>query len=99
MVSRKVTEAVHPHHKAYVCTHVFEDTRPVLLVDRADGDWCFLCGDLHQDEPSSIRVVGAGHILERDPTLQPILDLPANWEAEREHVGAPWIRKPNERDS
>ena len=89
---------INPHLKSYVCIHVFEHSKPVLLVSREDGDWCFLCGDLHPQDASAYRVVGIGHVLAHDPDLNALLDLPADWEAERTAKGAPWIRtalKPN----
>lgn len=84
--------AIDPHQKSYVCTHVFAESRPVLLVSRPDGDWCFLCGAEHPEDASAYRVVGVGHVFEKDPTLQPLEDLAPDWEAEREGVGKPWIR-------
>jgi hypothetical protein len=80
------------HQKAYVCVHVFDETRPVLLVSRAGGDWSFLCGDMHADESSSYRVVGIGHVLDHDPSIQSVLDLPPEWEAERATPSDDWIR-------
>lgn len=80
------------HCKAYVCTHVFDGSRPVLLVSRPDGDWCFLCGDEHLESASAYKVVGIGHLFQRDPSLEPLADLSPEWEAEREAMGADWIR-------
>ena len=82
----------HDHRKAYVCEHVFRGDRPVLLVSRGDGDWCFLCGDNHPDDPSAYRVVGLGHVIDDDSTLEAILDLEPDEEAERSSVGANWVR-------
>lgn len=78
--------------KAYVCIHIFENSRPILLVSRAEGDWCFLCGDVHEDDASNYRVVGIGHMFARDESLLLLTDLPPDWEAERETLEAPWIR-------
>lgn len=63
------------HTLAYVCIHVFEDTRPVLLVSRQEGDWCFLCGGEHEQKAENYRVVGRGHILARDAALHQLTDL------------------------
>lgn len=76
---------------AYVCSHVFNDTRPILLVSRAGGDWQCLCGGEHQAGEAP-NVVGLNHLLERDPTLRQLEDLPNEWEAERASVRDPWIR-------
>ncbi len=80
------------HHKAYVCNHVFDQTRPILLVSRPDDDWCFLCGDSHPDDASAYKVVGIGHVFDQDPSLRAVEDLSPNWEAERTALGQPWIR-------
>ena len=73
----------------YVCPHVFENTRPILYVCRADGDWQFLCGGTDHDE--NAHLVGVGHLTHRDPTLNALADLESDWEAERSAVGAEWI--------
>ena len=86
------TNAMHPHLKAYVCVHVFDNSRPVLLVSRAGGDWVFLCGGIHPDDPSSYRVVGIGHVLGQDPSLRSVLDLQPEYEAERTTLGGEWMR-------
>jgi len=78
--------------KAYVCLEVFNAERPVLLVTRPEGDWCFLCGGEHPDDAASYRVVGIGHPIQSDPTLGDVLDLAADQEAERVVVGAAWVR-------
>jgi hypothetical protein len=82
------------HQKAYVCVRVFSGDRPVLLVTRPDGDWCFLCGDVHENDASQYRIVGIEHILERDPRLADTLDLQPEWEAERSALDQPWQRHP-----
>jgi hypothetical protein len=82
------------HQKAYICIHVFKREQPVLLVNREGGDWQFLCGQVHEQAGSQLRVVGIGHVLEHDPTLLPLTDLPPEWEAERESVDDEWVRVP-----
>ena len=78
--------------KSYVCKHIFENSRPVLLVSKMDGDLCFLCGSLHDDTAEEYRVVGANHILDRDQSLIEIaMKLNDNFEAERKTVDSPWI--------
>ena len=87
-----MTDIQTSHQKAYVCIHVFEGSRPVLLVSRRDGDWCFLCGDGHEDVADNYRVIGASHLFARDPTLAEVADLPPDFEAERATAGGPWRR-------
>jgi hypothetical protein len=77
---------------AFVCSHVLENSRPVLLVSRDGGDWQFLCGSNHDgDEPSLIH---ASHLFERDQSLRELQDLPANWDASRTTKDEPWLRFP-----
>ena len=77
---------------AFVCSHVFANTRPVLYVSTEDGDWQFLCGEDHEGTEIP-QVVGLQHLLERDSTLCVLMNLEANWEAERAHPSAPWTRR------
>lgn len=77
---------------AFICCHIFEKSRPVLLVARTGGDWQLLCGATHGPGERP-RVVGLNHLLARDPSLQTILDLPDGWEAERDGLGDQWTRR------
>jgi hypothetical protein len=81
------------HRKAYVCSHVLAGESPVLLVDRSYGDWCLLCGEPHEQDADNFHVVGIGHIVASDPTLEAVLDLRSDWEAERSSVEADWVRR------
>ena len=86
------------HTPSFICSHIFQNSHPVLLVSKADGDLQFLCGGEH-DENEKPHVVGAGHILARDPSLIELLNvLKDDQEAEREQVGLPWIINPIDND-
>ena len=78
---------------AFVCSHVFANTRPVLLVGREDGDLMFSCGAEHPAD-EEYHAMGLAHLLERDSTLNQVQDLEDNWEAERTAAGAPWAWQP-----
>lgn len=83
-----------PHAPAFVCSHVFNAERPILLVSHeTDGDWQFLCGGDH-GEGEKPRVIGVGHLVERDASLATLSELPPGWEAERSAPDAPWEKKP-----
>jgi hypothetical protein len=79
---------------AFICGHVFDQSRPVLLASRADGDWQLLCGGSHEPGEGP-HLVGLNHLLDRDPSLRELLDLPRDWEAERVTEGDPWERRPS----
>ncbi len=89
-----MTTALNYHQKAYVCIHVFAEERPVLLVSRPDGDWCLLCGDEHVEDASEYRVVGLGHMVDQDASIEAALDLEFGWEAERSAGDHPWQKRP-----
>ena len=78
---------------AFVCSHVFEQRAPVLLVLRAEGDWQLLCGGNHYNDEIP-HVVGLNHLVDEDPSLRAVLDLPVEWEAERSALASPWERRP-----
>lgn len=77
----------------YVCEHVFTKERPILYLCKEDEEWQFLCGGLHR-EGEVPRVVGLNHILEDEPTIRALMNLPNNWEAERIDVESKWITSP-----
>ena len=80
------------HWRVFVCRQVVAREKPVLLVSRADGDWCFLCGGQHEQSTTDFISVGVGHMLEQDGSLVELLDLKSGWEAERKDRNSPWIR-------
>lgn len=75
----------------FICSHIFNNTRPILFVSRAGGDWQFLCGEKHEINENP-KIVSIGHLIEQDPTLNEIANLPVNWEAERTGVGDQWVK-------
>lgn len=76
----------------YCCGHLFRRERPALFVMREDGDWQFLCGNVDHNDPLEPYHVSVGVLLDTDPTLNEIADLPAEWEAERSEIRADWLR-------
>lgn len=78
--------------KSYICSHVFENTRPILLIVHNEEDWMFMCGDADHD-PDDCHVVGIGHLIDRDPTINQCADLPNGFEVERLAIGTPWLRR------
>lgn len=64
---------------AYICSHIFNKTHPILYVCREDGDWQFLCGQTH-NENELPQIVCLSHMLEYDPTLNELENLKPDWE-------------------
>jgi hypothetical protein len=85
--------AVPPGGAALTTARVL-DGHPVLLVthDRADGGWEFLCGTT--DQAIAVRDVEMSRIVDNDPSLRELADLPVGWRAWRASPGEPWQRGP-----
>jgi hypothetical protein len=66
----------------------------ILLVthDMADGGWQFLCGST--DKAIETRAVELGTVVEKDPSLRELADLPVGWRAWRSSPREPWHRGP-----
>ncbi|AEV61869.1 hypothetical protein [Pseudomonas ogarae] len=79
-----------PRLGVYCCGHMFRRERSALLVVREEGDWQFLCGCVDHNDPLEPYHVSIGVLLDVDPTLNQIADLPPEWEAERTEVGGDW---------
>jgi hypothetical protein len=72
---------------------VAEGTEPVrVVVHDHEGDWQFVCGTTNH--ASDAMIVGVNHILDLDPTLEELLDLPRGTRAFREEPGDPWRHEP-----
>ena len=77
---------------AYSCEHVVDRGLPILfVVHDHDGDWQFLCGGDHTE--GSPKILCFGCVLERDPSLWTLADLPVGWGAEREDPHGKWNRE------
>ena len=81
-----------PRLGVYCCGHLFRRERPALLIGRQDGDWQFMCGKTDHSDPKEPYHVSVGVLLDVDQSLHEISDLPEEWEAERNRIGAEWIR-------
>jgi len=72
------------------CSHVRNDGAPVLFVthDADDGGWQFLCAGEHDIEDAI--VIGMGSVIDLDPTLNGLHDMPEGYGATRDALGARW---------
>ncbi len=77
---------------AFTTRFVLDRTLPILLVthDDDDGAWQILCGTT--DDPEDGRIACLGCLLQLDPTIASIADLPAGWSASRKTSDSPWVR-------
>lgn len=67
---------------------------PILMVshDEDDGGWQFLCGTTN--DPNDGRIVHLYEIVEMDPTVAEVADMPVGWVAFRDSPNGRWIREP-----
>ena len=77
---------------ARTCTHVLEDGEPILLVSREpDGEVLAVCGG-ENDTAATARDLPLDRLLDLDPSLAELADLPDGWAALRESPEHPWAR-------
>lgn len=85
---RKLTDDSY-HIAVFVCSHIFDNTRPILYISKDDGEYQFLCGDIHEENELP-RVVGLGEIVESDESVLDVMDLNDGQDAERKTVNDSW---------
>jgi hypothetical protein len=83
-----------PEAATLTTVHVLDRSRPILLVthDEDDGMWQVLCGTTA--EAADCRLVSLHSLVEQDPSLADLADLPLGWCAWRESADSPWMREP-----
>jgi hypothetical protein len=77
---------------------IITDHAPILHVchDNEDGGWQFLTGG--DSETADAMLVALREIVEIDPSIMELADLPEGWQATRQYVGGPWKRTESEND-
>lgn len=81
-----------PETACITCKHVLEDGADVLLVTHDsddEGGWQFLCGAEGHDEADA-RVVGIGQIIELQPDLNYLFEMPVGIAADRATKDSEW---------
>ena len=76
---------------AICCGHVFRRERDILFVATTPREWQFMCGQSDHYSSRDGHFVLVGVLVDFDPSLDELADLPIGWEAERSSVGSPWI--------
>ena len=84
--SRASASTRQPRHAICVCAG-----SPVVAHDE-DNDWVFACGTT--GEPVHVQVACLGCLVEADPRLAELADLPTGWLAYRIDPAADWERGP-----
>jgi hypothetical protein len=83
-----------PNVAAITTRQIVHGGEPIRLVshDADDGSWQFLTGGSF--EVADGMVVSLRSMVERDPSLAELADLPLGWQAWRQRRGSPWERGP-----
>jgi hypothetical protein len=72
-----------------------EGQKPVREVYHDhDGDWQFLCGTTL--DTNDLKLVCLGCMVETDPTIGELAEMPPGWCATRLAPGTEWIQEPYE---
>lgn len=81
---------------AITTRQVVKESLPILMVVhyQDDDSWAFICGTTNDTE--DLMVVGMGQVVNFDPTLYAIADLPPGWSATRETIDSEWVRTKDE---
>ena len=82
-----------PNVATVTVRQIVREGHPILIVvrDEQDGGWQFLSGGSFHVEDS--MVVALKTMVQLDPTLLSLADLPLGWEAWRETKEHPWVRR------
>ena len=82
-----------PRNVATITTRqILRESHPILLVshDADDGSWQFLTDGTFSMEDAML--VALHTIVQHDPSVCELADLPLGWVAQRESANSPWRR-------
>lgn len=87
------------NQRVYSLRQIIEENDDILHVSHNsdDGAWQFLSWETPQLEHGV--VVCLEHVVEKDPSIAELADLPLGWHAWRRKVSDPWTREPNPYDT
>lgn len=77
----------------FTTTQVLRLGQPILHVshDDDDGAWQFHTGAAQVSDGDAM-IVALSTIVDHDPSICELADLPCGWIAERDGIGSPWRR-------
>jgi hypothetical protein len=77
----------------FTTRQVLKRAEPILLVshDADDHGWQFIGSS--PVVTADVQIVGLGQIVDLDPTVREVADLPPGWQSLREKVGGGWSRR------
>ena len=83
-----------PNAAVFTVRQIVDGQMPILYVshEEEDGAWQFLTGE--QITTADALLVGLKNIVNRDPSVLELAELPNGWIATRNNIGVPWQRAP-----
>jgi hypothetical protein len=86
-----------PDSTAFTTKRVFRGAAIAYVFHDREGTWQFV--DAEPWVPDDFVVSHLGHIIEQEPSLAELADLPIGWGASRDGPEGPWIRRPTSPES
>jgi len=80
--------------RTFTLRSIGEHEAPVLYAVHDDGDGCWQFTDGEEPEEDDVILVCLEHVIESDPSLVELADLPRGWHAWRDTPLDPWEREP-----
>ena len=87
-----------PNGLVFSTKQVMDEGWPIRTVthDAEDGAWQFVNGFGDTDDAANIVLLHAEHVVELDPSVVDLADLPRGWVAWRRTPQDPWVREPQD---
>jgi hypothetical protein len=80
-----------------VCSHVASGKFPIKFAERsksddeADTGWQFVCDAMPHEDVNDVRIWALDEVLELEPSLVGLLDLPPGTRLLHPHKSAEWV--------
>lgn len=82
-----------PNCATFVTRGVIESNNPILFVSHDEDEHGWQFHDTLDAQADDARIVCLSHVLEIDPTMRDLADLPPGWVAWRQDENSPWQRE------
>ena len=83
-----------PNCATFVTRGLIDDGKPILFVSHDEDDHGWQFHDTLDAKPEDARLVCLRQVLEIDPAMRELADLPPGWIAWRRNEFGPWVREP-----
>ncbi len=83
-----------PNCATFVTRGLIECKNPILFVSHDEDDHAWQFHDTLDAHGDEARIVCLSHVLEIDPKICELADLPPSWVAWRQDENSPWRREP-----